>query len=302
MPTPLAQLGRDAIAGKGFLGAHKWLILRRLSQLAIIVLFIIGPIGGVWVLKGNLAGSWVFDTVPLVEPIVFLQMLAAGFTGLLGTTLIGVLIVTAFYALLGGRAYCAWVCPMNIVTDTAAWLRRRLGLRGGVKAPRSARWWMLAMALLLAAASGQLAWELVNPVSTLHRGLIYGMGAGWGIVAAVFVWDLLFQKNGWCGHLCPMGALYAAIGSVALVRMRSDNRAACDDCMECFEVCPEPQILPAALKQGEKRGLPAAVLSGLCTNCGRCADICAERVFAFGLVTPAERMRAPIRKLTEERA
>ena len=37
----------------------------------------------------------------------------------------------AIYVLIGGRAYCAWVCPVNIVTDTANWLRSWLRLKGG---------------------------------------------------------------------------------------------------------------------------------------------------------------------------
>ena len=296
MATPLEELGHDALAQKGWLGAYKWLIARRIAQVAIIGLFLLGPLGGVWILKGNLSSSLLFNTVPMVEPITFLQMLAAGAVGITTTTLIGVLIVAVFYALVGGRAYCAWVCPVNMVTDTAAWLRRKLGIKTSAKIPDTARWWMLGAVIVLAMATGSLAYELVNPVSMTHRGLIYGMGAGWVVIAAVFAYDLLIAKHGWCGHLCPMGALYAAIGSCSLVRMRSDNRVACDDCMECFEVCPEPRILPAALKQGQKQGLPPAVLSSLCTNCGRCADICSKDVFAFGLVTLRERMAGPSRE------
>ncbi len=287
MATPIEQLGRDALAAKGWLGAYRWLIARRIVQVGIIALFIIGPIGGVWVLKGNLAGSWLFDTVPMVEPFVFLQMLAAGMFGFLSTTLIGVAVVVAFYALVGGRAYCAWVCPVNIITDAAAWARRRLGISQSAKLSPQVRWWMLAAALLLALASGQLAYELVNPVSIVHRGLIFGMGAGgWAAVAGIFLFDLLVAKHGWCSHVCPMGALYSLIGRPAALKVASPNRAQCDDCMECFEVCPEPKILPAALKQGMKQGLPARVDSALCTRCGRCIDICSKDVFAFSLMAP----------------
>ncbi len=296
MATPIEELGHDALAKKGWFGAYKWLILRRVVQVSILGLFLLGPLAGVWILKGNLSSSLLLDTVPMVEPIVFLQMLAAGAVGITTTTVIGFLIVTVFYALVGGRAYCAWVCPVNIVTDTAHWLRRKLGIRASAKISGNARWWMLAFVLVVAAATGSLAWELVNPVSLTHRGIIYGMGAGWAVILGIFAYDLLIAKHGWCGHLCPMGALYSAIGSLAPVRMRSDNRAACDDCMECFEVCPEPRILPPALKQGMKQGLPPAVLSSLCTNCGRCADICAKDVFAFGLVLPRERMAGPSRE------
>jgi len=289
MATPIEQLGRDALRAKGFLGAYKWLILRRIVQAAIIALFIAGPVGGVWVLKGNLAGSWLFETVPMVEPFVFLQMLAAGMFGFLSTTVIGVAVVVAFYALIGGRAYCAWVCPVNVITDAAAWARRRLGITQSAKISPQTRWWMLGAALLLAALTGQLAYELVNPVSIVHRGLIYGMGAaGWMVVAGIFLFDLVVTKHGWCSHVCPMGAMYSLIGTPALVKVRTPKREQCDDCMECFEVCPEPKILPPALKQGMKQGLPAMVSSSLCTRCGRCVDICAKDVFAFGLLTPGK--------------
>ncbi len=284
--TPIEQLGKDALRAKGFVGAYKWLILRRITQVAIIGLFIAGPIGGIWILKGNLAGSWLFETVPMVEPFVFLQMLAAGMFGFLATTVVGVAIVVAFYALVGGRAYCAWVCPVNIITDAAAWARRKLGITQSAKISPQTRYWLLAGALVVAAVTGQLAYELVNPVSIIHRELIYGMGAAGGLVAAgIFLFDLLIAKHGWCSHVCPMGALYSIIGSVATVRVATPNRSQCDDCMECFEVCPEPKILPPALKQGMRQGLPARVTSSLCTRCGRCIDICSKDVFAFDLLT-----------------
>ncbi len=289
MPTPIEELGREAVQRKGWLGAHKWLMLRRLSQLGILVLFIAGPIGGAWVLKGNLSGSWVLEAVPLVEPFVFLQMLAAGMWNFLPETLIGVGVVTAFYALIGGRAYCSWVCPMNIVTDSAAWARRKLGIRTSARISPKVRWFMLAAVIALAAFTGQMAYELVNPVSLLHRELIFGGVAGLTVAGGIFLFDLLVARHGWCGHVCPMGAMYALLGSRPLVRVRSPAREKCDDCMECFEVCPEPRILPPALKQGMRQGLPPAVLSGLCTNCGRCVDICGKEVFTLGLLLPSAR-------------
>jgi len=44
--TPLDQLGRSAITAKGWLQAHKWLLLRRASQLGILALFLAGPLAG----------------------------------------------------------------------------------------------------------------------------------------------------------------------------------------------------------------------------------------------------------------
>ena len=56
------------------------------------------------------------------------QTLATGHWPGLSAAL-GALIVAMFYALVGGRVFCSWVCPVNVVTDTASWLRRRLRIR-----------------------------------------------------------------------------------------------------------------------------------------------------------------------------
>ncbi len=298
MATPITQLGKEAIEKKGWLVAHKWLILRRLSQFAILGLFLLGPWAGIWIIKGNLASSLLLGVVPMTDPLLFLQMFLAGFTTMVSTAVIGAGLVFGFYLLVGGRVYCAWVCPVNLVTDAAHWLRRKLGIRGSARISANARYWMLGAVLLLAFFTGSLAYELVNPVSMLHRGIIFGMGAGWAVILGVFLFDLFVMRHGWCGHLCPMGAFYGLMGAVAPIRVRADNRAACDDCMECYEVCPEPQVLPPALK-GAAKGLGPVVLSGACTNCGRCIDICAERVFHFGLrypATPAETEIKPMDK------
>ena len=52
--------------------------------------------------------------------------------------------------------------------------------------------------------------------------------------------------------------------------------------MDCFAVCPEPQVIKPALK-GAKQNLGPAILSPNCTNCGRCIDVCSKSVFRFGL-------------------
>jgi ferredoxin-type protein NapH len=274
------KIGADAVTAKGWLGAHKWLLLRRASQLGILALFLLGPLAGIWIVKGNLAYSLTLDTLPLSDPYVLLQSLLAGHVPE-KLALIGVAIVIGFYALAGGRAYCAWVCPVNMVTDLAAGLRRRFGIKSGARLSRGTRYWILAMTLVLAAASGTIAWEMLNPVSMLHRGLIFGLGTAWTIILAVFLFDLFVSPDGWCGHLCPVGACYSLIGKTSLVRVNAARRAACNDCMDCFVVCPEPQVIKPALK-GAGKGIGPVITSANCTNCGRCVDVCSKNVFGFG--------------------
>lgn len=269
----------NAVNRNWWLG-HRFLLLRRLAQFGVLGLFLLGPWAGIWIIKGNLNASLTLDLLPLTDPFVLLQSLLAGMQ--FGSqAILGALIVTAFWFLLGGRAFCAWLCPVNVVTDFAHWLRTRLGLKGKARIRRSARYWLLAASLALAAVTGMAAWELVNPVSILHRGIIFGMGAGWFLVLAVFIFDLAVSRRGWCGHLCPMGAFYSLIGSRSPLRVRAAGRRNCDRCMDCFEVCPEPQVINPALF-GEKDGLGPVIKEANCTNCGRCIDVCSKRVFRFG--------------------
>jgi ferredoxin-type protein NapH len=189
--------------------------------------------------------------------------------------------VAAFYALLGGRVYCSWVCPVNPVTDGAAWLRRRLGISRGAMLTPQLRYWLLAATFIGAAVSGIILWEAINPVSMLHRGLIFGAGFAWLVIVAVFLFDLLVAPRGWCGHVCPVGAFYGLLVAGALVRMRAPRREQCNNCMDCYAVCPEPQVLKPVLKGGDK-GIRPTILDAACTACGRCADVCSRQVFEYG--------------------
>lgn len=275
MATALARVpGREALAAKGWLRAHKWLLLRRTSQLGLLLLFGLGPWLGIWIVKGTLTSSRTLDTLPLTDPFFLLQSLAAGHLPY-REALIGVAIVIAFYLLVGGRVYCSWVCPMNVVTDTAAWLRRRLNLQGGRAPSPTTRYWLLGAILLASFASGTLAWEWINPVSLLHRGLLFGFGAAWAIILGVFLYDLLIATKGWCGHLCPMGATYSLLNFSGLPKVSALRRSQCDDCLDCYAVCPEPQVIRPALK-----GVASPIIaSNNCTHCGRCIDVCAQNVF-----------------------
>jgi polyferredoxin len=179
--------GAEAIQRKGWFGAHRWLLARRLSQLIILGLFLAGPWLGIWIVKGNLASSLTLEVLPLTDPLLLLQVLASGQMPA-ATALIGAAIGLVFYLLVGGRVYCSWVCPV--------------------------------------------------------------------------------------------GAFYGLLGEVALVRVGALQRERCDDCLDCFAVCPEHQVIKPALK-GADQGLGPVILSGHCTNCGRCIDVCGRDVFAF---------------------
>ncbi|GLK64686.1 quinol dehydrogenase ferredoxin subunit NapH [Paracoccus kondratievae] len=282
MIGPLISGSRRLSLGKrGWLRSHKWWLLRRFSQITLLGLFMLGPWAGIWIVRGNFAASDIARLVVLADPYIVVQGIFGGAIHA-WPVLSGAAVITLAYLVLGGRAYCGWVCPVNIVTDTAFWLREKTGLTRDRKLDRRSRLVILAGTLFASALTGAVAWEFVNPVSLLQRALISGIGFGWSIILAVFLLDLFVSRRAWCSHLCPVGAFYGLIGRGALVRVSATRRSACTDCGACFNICPEPHVIVPALKG---QGSPL-ILSGDCQNCGGCIDACPVDVFQISTRRP----------------
>jgi ferredoxin-type protein NapH len=111
----------------------------------------------------------------------------------------------------------------------------------------------------------------------MHREILFGLGLGWTALAGIFLLDWLVIKQGWCGHLCPLGAFWSLLGRhTAQIRVAFDRRT-CNGCGACQAICPDPQVLN--LKRLAQDG---QVLSGECTNCARCIPVCPEQSLGFG--------------------
>jgi ferredoxin-type protein NapH len=166
---------------KGWLQAQKWLLLRRISQLAILSLFLLGPLAGIWIVRGSFSSSTTLGFLPLTDPLIILQSVLAGHA-VAAKALIGGVIVFAFYSMVGGRVYCSWACPVNLLTDAAAWLNRRLDLKKSLSMSRFTRYWLFAMILILASVTGSIVWEWLNPVTidyfSTGTSFWYGIGLG----------------------------------------------------------------------------------------------------------------------------
>ncbi len=256
---------------------NRYLILRRTTQLGLLLLFGGANWWGWKFLEGNYSSARVLESFYLSDPHAVLQAAAAGF--IMSTdALVGAVIVLLFYALLAGRSFCSWVCPVNMITDLATWMRDKLNFTQKdtiLGIDRKTRYWVLALGLLLSAITGVAAFEVVNPITMLHRGIIFGFGMGWTVVMAVLLLDLLVTPYGWCGHLCPLGAFYSLTGRFALIKVQHDA-VKCTLCMKCKDVCHEEPVLSLI---GEASGY----IQGACSNCGRCIEVCEDDALKFSL-------------------
>lgn len=277
----------------GWLVHLRFMLARRALQFGLLVAFFGTAHWGFAVLgrpllAGNLSAARVAGAVPLADPLAVLQVLASRHW-LATEVLVGAGLVLAVYALIGGRTFCAWVCPLNVVTDAAAWVRARWGpQRDLVRLSPALRYGVLALALVLSFVTGVAAFDWVSPIATLHRELVFGAGIGLAAVAAVFAFDAAVVRRGWCGHVCPLGAFWALAGRAGRLAVRWDA-GPCTRCGDCVKACPEPRALD--FRRMEATG---HVPVGECLNCGKCIVVCPEACLAFGARAPAAK-RIPTR-------
>ena len=195
----------------------------------------------------------------------------------------GLVIILAALAtsLLFKRGFCGWICPVGTVWEAAATLGRRL-LGHNARLPR----WLDRVGLGFRYLVGIAFFGFVGMVSvaeaTDFRQLPYmwvadikiieGFGQPVFIVVAllVFVVSMLLGPV-WCRYVCPLGALYSAVGIVSPCAVGRDSETCigcgkgsrvchacvdvqhagtvrapeCDGCMDCVKVCPVEGCLEA---------------------------------------------------------
>jgi ferredoxin-type protein NapH len=197
---------------------------------------------------------------------------------IIGTeALIGALIIFLFYSIIAGRSFCSWVCPINIISDFALLLRKKFKIDSNyITFNRKTRYLMLILGLILSIITSVAAFELINPITIIYRSIIFGFSFGWTVIFLILFFDLFVMRNGWCGHLCPLGGFYSLISKIHIIKVyhKVDN---CTSCGICFDVCPEVQVLKII---GVNSGF---VSSGECTNCGRCVEKCKDDALKFSI-------------------
>lgn len=255
----------------------RFLVLRRTLQIGIIALFVAANYLGWQVLKGNYSSTLLLNKVHLSDPFASLQLLLTGMW-LTTSIVLGALAMLVLYGLFFGRAFCSWICPVNVVNDFAKVIGKKIPKNKTMSSviTRNVRYWILALALVLSVILQIPAFEAVSPIGLFYRAIIFGAVSSWAILVAFFLLELAFVKNFWCGRICPLGAFYAVVGKFRLLRIKHKVEN-CTNCNKCFEICPEVQVMEIVkVKSG-------TINNSECTNCGRCIEVCNDKALKFGI-------------------
>lgn len=244
--------------------SSKWTIARRIVQILMIAL-IASPLAGVAIFSGNLASGELLG-LPLSDPLAWLQAVIGGRVFLF-SYLVSMLIVVAFYFLLGGRSFCGWVCPVNLVTELGDMLRKKWKT-GTTTLPLVTNRWSLALVLVVVALTGVPLFEMLSPIGIIGRALVFGTLLPLLLVAIILLVEMLVARRVWCRSLCPLGGFYSLLGRYSPLRVGFEKER-CTYCNDCVAVCPVEEVLAPSLEQGVPQ-----VMAGDCTRCMACLDAC----------------------------
>jgi len=220
-------------------------------------------------------------------PIGAMQMYIAGVRQSIS------LFVTGFLLSVGavfGRLICGYVCPMGLLQDLLYKIKTPK-LVTGLRYLRYVKYTVLAvLVVLLPFVIRHEMTGLGTPWFCMYvcpSGTIFGAApllivneqlqnmagilTAWKIGLAVFI--LLSSVPVYrifCRVLCPLGAIYAILNPIALIRMRC-SKEKCSSCKNCSSACNlklEPAVKPNSPE---------------CVRCGDCIKVCGSKALRYGV-------------------
>jgi ferredoxin-type protein NapH len=216
-------------------------------------------------------------------PIWFLQNLASGHSAslFLGTSwrppsfsFIWVLALFIFSALLIGRVFCGWLCPIGLgleITAKISPVKRNFKDFPWLK---WAKYLPLLLILLVALLFKEALFCQICPAGGVFRGLV-GYFFPLALVAlgvTLFLVFLLGLKI-WCRYLCPFGSLLGIFSTGQVFGIRAEIEK-CEKCETCRSACPV-EINP--IKEVKKDELK----SPDCLMCLECIQACPNQALNF---------------------
>ena len=171
--------------------------------------------------------------------------------------------VSLIVALVFGRLYCGYICPMNTLMIPTAWISKKLKIQTD-KIPKWLSTGVFAWIALIASIGIMIFGKRI-----LHKNI--PVLIIWLIVSVLIT--LRYQPLVFHNLICPFGPLQKIFGRFAIFSKRV-NKEGCIGCKLCQPVCPTTAIV---VKEDKK----AEITTSLCLQCNSCQDICPKKTIPY---------------------
>ena len=165
--------------------------------------------------------------------------------------------VSLLIAVLFGRVYCGYVCPMNTLMIPTEWLSKKLKLQTD-KSPK----WLNSRKFAWFALMGSVVIMLLAQ-KLLHKNIPILLI--WLAVSVLIT--IRYKPAVFHNLICPFGPLQKVFGRFAKFSEGVDKES-CIGCKLCEKVCPSDAI---EVKSTDKK---AKIETSICLQCTNCQQVC----------------------------
>lgn len=187
------------------------------------------------------------------------------------------MIIPLLLALLLGRVFCSWICPVSFFLELLDRLRKKIGnrkeLHNSLLVAKKMIWFVLIADLIFSMILGIPLFVFLSPPGLIGREIMmlvfFKTFALEGMLLFLVVGLEFLTRRFFCRSFCPLGGLLALLGQKRKLRVVLESDS-CTKCGCCDSRCP----IGLSVSSGES-------FSAYCWNCGECVDVCQPKALAF---------------------
>lgn len=224
-----------------------------------------------WYQSVGIGDLWIVSPLEGLESILVSR-------SLFGPLVVAMLIPVAI-AVLMGRVFCGWICPIHFFSRIIEEIYRKTATKKYVRErwaiPRPVLFISLSVELGVTCILGAPIFVMLSPPGLVGREIMmvvfFGRFALEGIIVPLTLLLNGLSRNYFCRYFCPLGALLALLGKKRILNVVT-LAGGCTSCGKCRKSCP------FGLHAGEGEGE-----SMYCCSCGSCIDSCPHGRLGFSL-------------------
>lgn len=174
--------------------------------------------------------------------------------------------ISLIVALIFGRIYCGYICPMNTLMLPISWISKKTKIQTD-KAPGWLKngyfTWITLFASIAIMLMSKRLFQINVPILPF-----------WLVISIIVT--IRYRPYVFHNLICPFGALQRTFGRFA-VFTKKVNKNKCISCELCSNACPSRAIYSST--ENKK----ASINKTLCLQCTSCQQVCPTNAISYGI-------------------